>query len=340
MSNLATGHRPPATDFKPHPLRGYLFIAIATFFWGLAAVMGRAVFTHRIHVGGQYIGSIDPLILTQSRTTISLLILLPVLWLMHPTSLRIRTKDVAQFFLLGILGLATSNFFYYFAIEKTTVATAIVLQYVAPIWVLLYMLARRLQHPTAQRVLGVVLAVIGCGVAVGLVSSRSAFPWLGLSGARFSTIGVLAAEGAAISFAFYNVYAQHLVQKYNRWTVLLYALLGAAVFWILVNPPWKIAAQHYTGAQWLFLLVFSIASMLVPFSFYFAGLQHLDPTRAVVTACLEPVWAIALTALFLGELVSAMQVVGIVLVLAATILVQRPDRAAAAEPIIAVEPIE
>jgi len=302
--------------------------------------MGRAVFTHRIQIAGQYIGSIDPLILAQARATISLLILCPFLWATQPRSLSIRPKDLAQFFLLGILGLAASNYFYYFAIEKTTVATAIVLQYVAPVWVLLYMLARRLQHATAQRVLGVILAVVGCGIAVGLVSGRAGFPWLGLSGARFSTIGVLAAEGAAVSFAFYNVYAQHLVQKYNRWTVLFYALLGAAAFWLVVNPPWKIIAQHYTSGQWLFLLVFAIVSMLVPFSLYFAGLQHLDPTRAVVTACLEPVWAIALTALFLGELVSPMQVVGIMLVLVATILVQRPDKRAVEEPIIAVEPIE
>ena len=278
--------------------------------------------------------------LAQSRATFSLLLLLPILWLKQSASLRIRTRDLAQFFLLGILGLAASNFFYYFAIQKTSVATAIVLQYVAPIWVLLYMLARKLQHATVRRVLGVALAVIGCGVAVGLISARSGFPWLGLSGARFSAIGVLAAEGAAVSFAFYNVYAQHLVQKYDRWTVLLYALLGASVFWQLVNPPWKIAAQHYSGGQWLFLLAFAITSMLVPFSFYFAGLQHLDPTRAVVTACLEPVWAIALTALMLGELVSPMQVLGIVLVLGATILVQRPDKQAAREPVIAVEPIE
>ena len=274
--------------------------------------MGRAVFTHRVHFGGQYIAFIDPLILAQSRATFSLLILLPILWITSLNALRIRGRDLAQFFLLGILGLAASNFFYYFAIQKTTVATAIVLQYVAPIWVLLYMLARRLQHATVQRVFGVALAVIGCGVAVGLVSARSGFPWLGLSGARFSAIGVLAAELAAVSFAFYNVYAQHLIQTYNRWTVLLYALLGASVFWQFVNPPWKIAAQHYSGGQWLFLLAFAITSMLVPFSFYFAGLQHLDPTRAVVTACLEPVWAIALTALMLGELVSPMQVVGIV----------------------------
>ncbi len=338
MPKLATQHQPLTP--QAHPTRGYLFIAIATFFWGLAAVMGRAVFTHRVHFGGQYIAYIDPLTLAQSRATFSLLLLLPILWIRQPGVLRIRAKDLAQFFLLGILGLAASNFFYYFAIQKTSVATAIVLQYVAPVWVLLYMLARRLQHATVQRVFGVGLAVIGCGVAVGLISARSGFPWLGLSGARFSTIGVLAAEAAAVSFAFYNVYAQHLIQKYDRWRVLLYALLGASVFWLVVNPPWKIAAQHYSGGQWLFLLAFSIASMLVPFSFYFAGLQHLDPTRAVVTACLEPVWAIALTALMLGELVSPMQVVGIGLVLAATILVQRPDKHAIREPIIAVEPIE
>ena len=82
-----------------------------------------------------------------------------------------------------------------------------------------------------------------------------------------------------------------------------------------------------------------MTSMLIPFSFYFAGLQHLDPTRAIVTSCLEPVCAIALTAAFLGELVSAVQVLGMVVVLPATVLIQRPDRSHQ-EPTIAVEPIE
>jgi len=171
------------------------------------------------------------------------------------------------------------------------------------------------------------------------VSARTSFPWIGLSSVRFSTIGVLAAEGAAISFAFYNVYGQHLLQSYQRWTVLFYALFGAAAFWIVVNPPWKIAAQHYTGGQWLFMTVFSMTSMLVPFSFYFAGLQYLDPTRAIVTSCLEPVFAILLTAVLLGELVSPVQVVGMVIVLSATFLIQRPD-ATYREPAITVDPIE
>jgi drug/metabolite transporter (DMT)-like permease len=324
---------------KPHPVRGYLYIAASTIFWGLSATMGRAVFTGRITIAGHVVPKIDPLTMAQGRTTIALLVLVPLLLLRNRAALRVQRAHLVQFFPLGVLGLAASNYFYYLAIERTSVATAIVLQYVAPVWVLLYMIVRKLQRPTAQRVLGVGLAVMGCALAVGLFTGRSSFPWLGLSGAHFSTVGVVAAELAAISFAFYNVYGQHLLQRYERWTVLVYALFWSALFWIVVNPPWKIAAQHYTGGQWAFLAVFAMTSMLVPFSLYFSGLQHLDPTRAVVTSCLEPVFAILLTALLLGEGVSSIQVLGMLIVLAATVLVQRPDRAHH-EPIITVEPIE
>jgi len=320
-------------------VRGYFFIAAATFCWGLSAAMGRAMFTGRFF-GLPALRPIDPLVLAQARSTISLLILAPLLFAMRRPTLSVRRPHLVQFFVLGVLGLAASNYFYYLAIEKTNVATAIVLQYVAPVWVLLYMLARRLQRPTVQRISGVVLAVIGCAIAVGEIVARGSFPWLVISGVRFNKVGVIAAELAAITFAFYNVYGQHLLQIYQRWTVLVYSMLGAAVFWLLVNPPWKIVAQHYSGQQWLFMLAFAITSMLIPFSLYFAGLQYLDATRAVVTACLEPVWAILLTALTLGELVTPMQVVGIVVVLSETILVQRPEPKAAEKALIAVDPIE
>ena len=128
--------------------------------------MGRAMFTGRFSGGTQMLRPIDPLVLAQSRTTVALLILAPILWLKNRESLRLRSSHLLQFFLLGILGLAASNYFYYLAIEKTTVATAIVLQYVAPVWVLLYMLTRRLQRATLMRISGVVLAVVGCAVAV------------------------------------------------------------------------------------------------------------------------------------------------------------------------------
>src|ERR1700757_1503960 len=65
---------------KPHPLRGYAYIAAATFLWGVAATLGRAAFTGRLLPSGKALQPIDPLILSQSRTTFSFLVLLPILW--------------------------------------------------------------------------------------------------------------------------------------------------------------------------------------------------------------------------------------------------------------------
>jgi drug/metabolite transporter, DME family len=314
----------------PHPLRGYFYIGSAAFLWGVSATLGRAAFTGHLLPGGVSLRTIDPLILAQTRTTLSLAVLLPVLLARRGASaLRVPGRDLVQLFVLGILGVAASNYFYYLAIQRTNVATAIILQYTAPVWVLLYMAARGAQRPSWRRSAAVGLAVAGCALAVGLV---------GAGGFRMDVIGVTAALLAAFSFAFYNVGGHKVLARYDRWKVLLWVLVATSTFWIFVNPPWKIVAAHYGRQQWEFMLVFSLVSVLGPFSFYFAGLQHLEPTRAIVASCLEPVFSIVLTALVLGELVRPMQTLGIVLVLIAIVLIQLPERARNEE--LLVEPIE
>ena len=233
-------------------------------------------------------------------------------------------------FLLGVLGVAASNYLYYLAIQRTNVATAITLQYTAPVWVLLYSVARGLQKPTLQRVAAVGLAVAGIALVIGIFGS---------GGFRLDAIGVMAALVAAFSFAFYNIGGHKILARYDRWTVVLYVIFSASVFWIMVNPPWKIVAAHYSGGQWLFLLVFSLLSVLAPFSFYFAGLQHLEPTRAIVVSCLEPIFSIVIAAVVLGEVLRPLQTLGILLVLVAIVVVQLPDQKLQ-EDITIVEPIE
>jgi DME family drug/metabolite transporter len=305
------------------PVRGYFYIATATFFWGVSATLGRAAFTGRLP-GLDAVSSIDPVILSQGRATFSFLVLLPMLALLRGRNgLRLPARDLGQLLLIGILGVAASNYFYYFAIQRTNVATAITVQYTAPIWVLLYTVARGLQKFTLQRVAAVGLAATGIALVIGVA---------GRSGLRLDTIGVFAALLAAFSFAFYNIGGHDILARRDRWIVLLYTTASASLFWLLVNPPWKLMAAHYSAAQWLFLVLFSLLSVLAPFSFYFAGLQHLEPTRAIIVSCLEPVFSIVIAALVLGEVMRPLQIVGIVFVLAAITVAQLPDRL--------VEPIE
>ena len=311
-----------------------MFIASAAFLWGVSAALGRAVFTGRLTLGGNIVRPIDPLILSQSRTTFSLLVLLPLLVALRGWQrIKLPTRDLVYCLVLGTLGVAVSNYFYYVAIQRTNVATAIIVQYTAPVWVLLYVVARRQQKLTGQKVTAVALAVTGIALVIDVLGSLSG------SALHLDPYGIMAALLASFSFAFYNVGGHGILARHDRWRVLVWTLTAAAVFWLIVNPPWKIVAAHYAPAQWLFLFVFSMLSVLGAFSLYFLGLQHLEPTRAIIASCLEPVFSILLAALLLGEVLRPIQILGIVLVLAAIVIVQRPGSAVIADAVI-VEPVE
>lgn len=302
-------------------------------------MLGRAVFTGKLPLGIEVLHPIDPLILSQTRTTFSLLVLLPALvgfrgW----GRIQLPLPDLVQCLMVGVLGVAVSNYFYYVSIQRTSVAIAIVVQYTAPVWVLFYVVVRHQQKVTLQKVAAVAVAIMGIALTIGIVGASV--------GAKYGTplhldsYGIVAALVASFSFAFYNVGGHRILARHDRWRVLVWTLAGAAAVWLVINPPWKIAAVHYAPAQWGFLFVFSMISVLGAFSLYFLGLQHLEPTRAIITSCLEPVFSILLAAALLGESVRPIQTLGIVLVISAIVIVQMPGRGAVAPESVVVDPIE
>ena len=297
--------------------------------------MGRAVFTGKLQLAGEAVHPIEPLILSQTRTTFSLLLLLPLLvgrsgW----RRIALPISDLIQCLVLGMLGVAASNYLYYVAIQRTSVAIAIILQYTAPVWVLLYVVARGQQKLSFQKVAAVIVAIAGIGLTIGIVGGKSVAPL------HIDRWGLIAAILASFSFAFYNVGGHSILARYDRWRVLTWTLASAAVFWLFWNPPWRVLAAHYTFSQWTFLFVFSMISVLGSFSLYFLGLQYLEPTRAIIASCLEPVFSILLAAALLGEGVRPIQTLGIILVLSAIVIVQLPGRGAADRGAVVVDPIE
>jgi drug/metabolite transporter (DMT)-like permease len=300
------------------PLRGYVYIGMAAVFWGISASLGRAAFTGRLFPGAR-IANITPLVLSQARTSFSfLVVMIGLVTLRGPARLRIPAADLWKAGLIGLGGVAASNYFYYLAIQRTSVAVAIIVQYTAPIWVLLYMLARKLERPTAAKGVSVALAISGIALVIGI---------FGQGRAHLDPIGIIASLIAAFSFAYYNVGGHDILGRHDRWTVLLYTTFSAALFWMFVNPPWRIIAAHYTPAAWMFLFIFSVLSVLIPFTFYFAGLQYLTPTKAIIASCLEPVFTVVIAAFALREVVRPLQALGIAMVLGAIVVVQRssPD---------------
>jgi drug/metabolite transporter, DME family len=297
---------------------GYLYIALAAVLWGISASLGRAAFTEQL-LPGSGIRNVSPVILSQARTTFSFLGVFSVLIIRRGwRRLLLPWHDLLRLIVLGLAGVAASNYFYYLAIQRTNVATAIIVQYTAPVWVLLYMVARGAERLTLLKVVSVFLAIAGIVLVIGIFGSGRL---------QLDSLGVIAALIAAFAFSFYNIGGHNLLARYDRWIVLLFTTMSASLFWILVNPPTKIVAAHYSATAWIFLLVFALLSVLLPFSFYFAGLQHLKPTKAIIASCLEPVFTVLIAAFALKEVVHPLQGVGMAMVLCAIIVAQVSARA-------------
>jgi len=283
-------------------LKGYFFIAIAATLWGASATIVKHLFNI------QY----PPLIIVQTRVSIAFAVLLVFFLVTNPRILAFRIRDVPHFFFVGVCGIAGSNYFYYFAIKESNVATAIVVQYSAPIMVALYAIIVQHEKMTRFKLLSLIFSTVGIFLAVG-----------GLNGLLVANHkGIVLALAAAVSYAIFNLAGKPLTKKYSVWPSLVFTLGAATLFWMIVQPPQTILASGYSFADWEVFALVSTTSILVPYSFYFFGLQYLSPTRAIITSTLEPVVAIATEFIFLGGTMGSLQVVGAVLVIGSIILLE------------------
>src|SRR5439155_18961294 len=125
---------------------------------------------------------VSPVVLSQARTTFSFIVVLLALLIRRGwRELRLPGRDLLRLFVLGLGGVAASNYFYYLAIQRTNVATAIIVQYTAPVWVLLYMVLRRAERLSLSKMASVLLAIIGIALVIGL---------FGHGGLQLDTLGV------------------------------------------------------------------------------------------------------------------------------------------------------
>ncbi|MFZ5825656.1 MAG: EamA family transporter [Bacillota bacterium] len=302
----------------PSHLRGYLAVTSAAVLWGIAGTLAKYLFASK---------SVPPFLLVQLRMGIAFLVMALVMAVIAPRLLRIRREDLGPLTLFGIAGMAAVQFTYLFAISETNVATAIFLQYLAPIMTALYSWLFE-----GLRLDGKLLG------ALGLAISGSYLLVFGTTGQLLvSPLGLAAGVSSAAALSFYSIYGAKRVGSLSPWTLLCYALGIGSLFWLVVDFAfWAVGRPVISLAPladpslWLFFGYIATLATIVPFGLYLSGLRWISPTHATVTGMLEPVTGGVAAYLFLGELLQGVQVLGGGLIVVAVILLQVTRQKAAA----------
>jgi drug/metabolite transporter (DMT)-like permease len=288
------------------PAIGYVFTVVSS---AMFAVNGT-VSTLALHAG------LPATRLTALRCTGAAVGLVLVLAVVSPRRLRVTPRELPFLALFGVVGVALTQFLYYVAISRLPVGIALIFEMSAPVLVVLYVRLVRREYVRPRLWSALVLSVSGL-VLVAQV-------WRG--GGSLDSLGVTAGLLAAICLAAYYLLGERGTVTRDPVTLTCWSFVAAAIFWAVVAPWWQFDPRVLTtrvpvslGSAhlplWVLVGWIVVMGAMVPFWLSIAALRHLPPTAAGLVATVEPVFASIVALVWLGQVLSAWQVIGGVVVL-------------------------
>src|SRR5262249_6584344 len=276
---------------SPGHLKGYLLAAGAAVLWGLSGALTKYLLRRQMR----------PDDLLVFRTLLAAAILMVWLGLKSPQLLKVRRADLLSLILIGAVGLALNQGFYYLSLTMVSVGYSLLLQYLAPVHLMVYGVLSKTERMTGGKMAAVGSPIFGFALMV-----------LGQEGgvARVSLAGTMLAIGSGVCFAFYTAYGKQFLRSYDPRTMITYAFLTSAIVWLTVRPPWKIDWASIDLSMWLFFIYLASAATILPFALYSASLRHLEASRSSLTSMLEPVVAASVAWIWLGAEMGAIQIDG------------------------------
>lgn len=220
----------------------------------------------------------------------------------------------------GVVAVAGTQLTYFLAVERIPVATALLVEYMAPLVVGGWLWATRGQRPGVRTVGGAVLAVAGLVLVLDIGS-----------GAPLDAVGVWWAMVAMLGAATYFVLS---ADADNALPPLALAgaglVVGAVTIWLLgavglVRMSFAAVDVSLGGVSvpwWVALLGLGLVAAAFSYSAGIAGARRLGSRLASFVALSEVLFAALAAALLLGQGLGAWQLVGGGLVLAGLVLVK------------------
>ncbi|NBD09694.1 DMT family transporter [Corallococcus silvisoli] len=222
-----------------------------------------------------------------------------------------RGRVLGGLVLLGALGYFAEGSAYFIALQHASAGLVALLLYLFPALVAVLQVALGREHLSRPRWLAVGLAL--CGTALTVDPGPDAEP-LGIA------LGVL----SAVIYALYVLSSARVVGPAGPLAASTVVPLSAGLAFgllMLVKGP----SFPRTPGGWGAVMGLSLLSTVVAMLTFFAGLKRIGPVNTSLLSTLEPVMAVVLGALFLGERLSLRQGLGGLLILVAVAVLARSD---------------
>jgi len=259
------------------------------------------------------VGETDPLSLVFYRYVVSVLCFAPILPALWPKA-ALAVSDYARIALFGILFFVLFPWAFNAALLYNPAARGAVGLATIPIQTLLVAAAFGRERLTGAKVAGVLLAFFGILVAFG----TAAFAY----GKSDSLVGDGLMLAGVFCAAIYSVFSRATLMRHGPLfvTALAMAFAVAALLPVIAVTHGGLALPALSGKGWIAVIFLGTIAGAVQFSLFMWALRWLPPTTTVLYLTLNPIAAMVLGIVVLGERLTAELVAGMVLVLAGIVI--------------------
>ena len=256
-------------------------------------------------------------LVAMSRGLIGMLFLLLVMLLRRGGMNRTAVRRKLGLLCLSGAAIGVNWILLFEAYNYTSVATATLCYYLAPMFVILASPLVVGERLTAKKLICVLTALLGMVFVSGVLES---------GGGSSDLKGVLLGLGAAVLYASVVLMNKQLgdVPAYDRTIVQLGSSAAVLLPYVLMTED--MGALTFTPGTIGLLLVVGIVHTGIAYALYFGSLMQLKAQTAAILSYIDPVVAVLLSALVLREHMSLLSGLGAVLVLGAAVVSELPSR--------------
>lgn len=209
--------------------KGFLLIILGATFWGIGGTVSQRLFQ---------VDTISVEWLVAVRLLLSGVIMILLAYFSKNNKLVFQIwtnkKAVVQLFVFGLLGMLTVQYTYMASIQLGNAAVATMLQYLAPVFIIIYLALSRASILKTKDFIAVTITFLG----TFLLLTNGSFQQISVP---FAAViwGVL----SGVSLAFYTLYAGKLLNKWGSLNVIGWAMIIGGIGMSIIHPHGNLIQQ-------------------------------------------------------------------------------------------------
>ena len=245
----------------------------------------------------------EPLAFLSLRLTLSAVALAGVIAVRKMPKLDRRTW--IRLIMLGVIGHGLYQYCFIIGVSRTRAGNAALIVAAAPAFIAMASRLRGLERIRRMTIAGIALSIAGVLLVI-LGSARA-------DDAGQSTLyGDVLIFGGVICWTVFTVGLQPLTKTLDPIQISAITMIGGLLPLLILTAPALLRQDwlHVGAAGWGAAVYCSVISMVVGYLFWYRGLRVLGPTRTGIYLNIQPVVAVLFAWLFLAEIPTVWQAVG------------------------------